>query len=651
MTRRSTLLATAVYVVLAVGMTWPLVTVIDREIASDLGDPVLNAWIIKWTGGQVLAFLSGDVGALGRYWHGNIFYPEPLTIAYSEHLTPQMLQALPVLAATDNVILAYNLVFLATCVLSGLGAFLLVRDLTGRPTAALIAGIAFAFAPYRISQFSHLQILSAQWMPFVLYGFRRFLETGRRRSLVGGAAALVAQNLSCGYYLLFFSPFAGAYVVYELAARRRLREWTTWRAFLIAAVAVGAITIPFLLPYLSVRDGDVGVRSLGEISMFSADARAFATASGSSWLWGERLNAFVRPEGEGFPGAAVLVLAGIGIIAGLAGRREGIRVARADASAGRQVLIGVLTVLCAVHLFAVFSVLTMGSYPIPIDGVWARSRDAGGMLLRTVLMAVALRFAVRPPGRRGDSTGRSPFMFYVVATVAAAALALGPEIVVKGVAVSPGPYAWFMQYVPGFDGLRVPARFLMLVTLFLAVLAGLGASALIGRARRFGTACVIVAGLFMMVEGWAGPFQTNVPIDAHGLSETPRHLPVGRRIPPVYRIIRDSAQPVVLLEFPFGVPAWDLLSVFYAGYHRQPLVNGYSGFFPDSQQRLIGAFNARMREPEQAWRAVLDTGVTHILVHESAFPDGQGTGVTDWLRTFGARELTTDGTDRLFAVR
>ena len=73
MSRRSTLTATALYVALAIGMTWPLARVMDREIASDLGDPLLTAWIIQWTGGQVLAFLSGDAGALGRYWHGNIF--------------------------------------------------------------------------------------------------------------------------------------------------------------------------------------------------------------------------------------------------------------------------------------------------------------------------------------------------------------------------------------------------------------------------------------------------------------------------------------------------------------------------------------------------------------------------------------------------
>ena len=99
-------------------------------VLRDMGDPVFVCWVLLWTGGQVFSFLSGDFGALSRYWHGNIFYPEPLTLAYSEHFTAQMLQALPVLAVTDNVVLAYNLLFLSTFVLCGLGTFLLVRDLT-----------------------------------------------------------------------------------------------------------------------------------------------------------------------------------------------------------------------------------------------------------------------------------------------------------------------------------------------------------------------------------------------------------------------------------------------------------------------------------------------------------------------------------------
>ena len=60
----------------------------------------------------------------------------------------------------------------------------------------------------------------------------------------------------------------------------------------------------------------------------------------------------------------------------------------------------------------------------------------------------------------------------------------------------------------------------------------------------------------------------------------------GRRLSPIYRSLRELSGNVVLVEFPFGEPAHDLLATFYAGIHRRPLLNGYSGFFP-------GSFGAR----------------------------------------------------------
>src|SRR5262249_32317767 len=152
-------------------------------------------WILHWTSSHALAALAGHVSALSQYWNAPIFYPAPLTLAYSEHLTPQMLQILPVFAATGNIILCYNVALLATIVLSGGGAYLLVRELTGRPLAAAVAGVAFAFAPYRIDQWAHLEVVSSQWMPFAFYGLRRFFVTGRLRPLIGGGAAILLQGL------------------------------------------------------------------------------------------------------------------------------------------------------------------------------------------------------------------------------------------------------------------------------------------------------------------------------------------------------------------------------------------------------------------------------------------------------------------------
>ena len=646
---RQAVAATLFYLLAACVMTWPLITVMHRELASDMGDPALNCWILLWTSGQVLAFFSGDFGALSRYWHGNIFYPEPLTIAYSEHLTAQMVQALPVLAATNNVILAYNLLLISTFVLSGLGVFLLVRDLTKRPLAALVAGLAFAFAPYRFDQLSHIQVLSAQWMPFVLYGFRRYLETGRRRALAGGAAALVAQNLSCGYYALFFAPFALAYVLYELAARRRLGDWTAWRAFGIAGLIVAAITLVFLTPYLEVRSTGVGVRSLGEISNYSADVHAFATAPSRLWLWGDRLATFPRAEGQAFPGFAILALALTGVAGGLLRRtsRE-----RPSLPPWRQFAVATLTVLLAAHLYALVSVLLIGRFTVSRGGVWTVWAHADRVIAGTMLLVVALVLLLRRTGGKRETYSGPPWAFYAFAALAAAILAMGPHITVRSAVVASGPYALLMNYVPGFDGLRVPGRYVMLVTLFLAVLAGLGASELLARAKRFGTALVIVAGAVILVESWPTKFEINsrIGVEDH-LALTPQHLQVGRRIPPIYKTIRDQDQDVVLLEFPFGSPAWDLQAVFYAGYHRQHLINGYSGFFPESNAALGGMLNLFLSDPPAAWRALLASGATHVLVHEAAFPEPRQKVITDWLVASGAKEILVDGTDRLFTVR
>ena len=182
------------YTAAAVVMTWPLATRLGREIAWDLGDPVFNCWVMMWTGGQLIAALGGQFNALHSFWNGNIFSPERLTIAYSEHLTPQMLQILPSVRRDGQ-----HRPLLQPAVSVDVRLFRFRRRisgarLTGRRLAGVLAGLAFAFAPYRISRYSHLQVLSTYWMPLALYGLRRYFATRRTRPLVGAAAALIAAE-------------------------------------------------------------------------------------------------------------------------------------------------------------------------------------------------------------------------------------------------------------------------------------------------------------------------------------------------------------------------------------------------------------------------------------------------------------------------
>lgn len=304
--------AAALYLAITILVAWPIPAHLAASLPGDLGDPAFLAGVLAWGSDHWLALLSGDPGAASRFWDAPIFYPERIATAYSEHFALHALLTLPVYAVTRNPILCYNLWFLATFALSAIGMYLWVRDLTGRPWAAFVAGLAFGFAPYRIASLAHLQVLSSHWMPFVLFGLRRYLAGRNSDALLGAGAALWAQNLSSGYFMVFFAPFVALYALVEVAARGLLRDWRVWRDLSLTALVAVAATLPFAVPYLSRGSG--GERTLREVINFSADLLGWLTASPFLNVWGS-LQTFVKFEGWLFPGATVVAVGLLGLYA------------------------------------------------------------------------------------------------------------------------------------------------------------------------------------------------------------------------------------------------------------------------------------------------------------------------------------------------
>ena len=111
---------------------------------------------------------------------------------------------------------------------------------------------------------------------------------------------------------------------------------------------------------------------------------------------------------------------------------------------------------------------------------------------------------------------------------------------------APSIYSAFYLFVPGFDGLRVPARFAMIVALGLAVLAGYGIVML--RHARFSGAVVAVSALLIMAESFAAPLpmnQNDVNYRQHDLAPLPAVLAIGTAAPRVYLVPsgRSSLRP------------------------------------------------------------------------------------------------------------
>ena len=657
--------AAALYFFISLVFTWPLAAGLTRDIPWDLGDSLLNCWILGWDADHLVRFLSGDLHALQGFWNANIFYPEPLTLAYSEHLFAQAVQILPVYALTHNIILCYNLLFLSTFVLSGLGTFLFVREVTGNPRAGFVAGLIYAFAPLRVPQFAHLQVISSQWMPFALYGLRRYFDTRRVRPLVGAGVALVAQNLSCGYFLMFFEPCVVAYVMFEVAARRLWIDLKMWAAMGLTGISVGLATLPFLLPYLELRRLGFPARSYSEVVSYAADVYSYWTSPAESRLWGRAIRAFPKAEADLFPSITAVALAAAALVTSV---RAAWSRSRGAAAAAPALTLFVYVVAAGCALYTLFLVLILtghgfaGIGPIQIS---VKSLTRNFQIL-TVALAALLVASPRARAFAANWAG-SVAGFVLLTALVTFLLSLGPEIKTMGLALrGTAPYAFFYWHVPGFDGLRVPARYGMLVMVFLSIAAGFGAAEIekeIGsRFRRsrakttpdlfFGRPIILLAGLFVVAESIAAPIMINGTGPEADYATPPPRMLTGDQTPPVYRYLKTLPSPqTVVAEFPLGQWTYELRYVYYSTAHWHPLINGYSGTFPLSYDIRAAVLRRPEEDPDSAWESLITSGATHAVVHERFYKEGRGQAVSQWLTNHRARLVAEFDGDKVFALK
>lgn len=173
------------------------------------------------------------------------------------------------------------------------------------------------------------------------------------------------------------------------------------------------------------------------------------------------------------------------------------------------------------------------------------------------LVAGAIAVALR--GRaRAQPVERSAFVFYAGAAALMWALAFGPA------PPGSGAQGWFHPYtllawLPGFDALRVPARFAMLATLCFSIAGGIAFTRITprGTRARWLVAGAVIAGL--MADGW--------------MRAMPLAAPPGRVILP------DIPQALVL-DIPANVGPVDVAAMYRQTLHGRPIANGYSGYTP-----------------------------------------------------------------------
>jgi hypothetical protein len=283
-------------------MTWPQARGMGTFVA-DPGDPYMKVWQLDWVAHQLPR-------APAHLYDANIFYPEASVLAYTDAIIAPSIMGAPFIWMGVPAVVVFNVLLALGMILSGMAVFGLVRHLTGSFAAGLIAGLAFAFLPYRFDHYAHLELQLTWGIPLAVWALDRVCRSGRLRDglLLGLAVGL--QTLCSIYYGVFLGIF--------LLAVGPILWWVSpCRARSLRAVAAGAaiaviLVLPAVLPHVAAR-GTVGERSNEDLRSFSATPTSYLAPDVHNRLYSPSLARFGGPEKRLFPGFVLAALALVGL--------------------------------------------------------------------------------------------------------------------------------------------------------------------------------------------------------------------------------------------------------------------------------------------------------------------------------------------------
>jgi hypothetical protein len=406
-----------------VGLTWPLALDLGRAVPLGNNDLWQNYWNFWWWKTALLE--RHDLPG-----HTDLIYqPGEASLAFHTHSPANVLSMLPV-SALWNEAAALGLATLLGFVLSGWGGFLLTRELTREPCAALAGGLILAFTPHHFEQsLEHVDLASYQCMPFfLLFLVRTLWGSGGRRPAVLTGAFFALNALYSWHSGLLMVPgaaiLAGAALIRPSRPRRLIA-----RDLALAGAVAAAIVLPFVWQMASeILRGGAYMKPVPEKGI-------------------DLLFLFVPAENHPLWGGAVSPLY----------------------AAHRSYMAAGFT-----------SYLSLVALALALAGTWdgCRPRRGGGP-------------GSAPPATRDSAPGPAApvwWLFFGVYIV----LALGDRPLIAGREIAiPLPFA-LLEDIPIFRALRVANRFVVPAVLALSVLAAFGARAVLAgrspasRRARFG---------------------------------------------------------------------------------------------------------------------------------------------------------------------
>jgi len=148
-------------------------------------------------------------------------------------------------------IIGYNLLFFASFILSGFGAYLLAYYFTKSKSASLLAGIIFAFSPFHLhnSLSTNVGTMHQEWLPFFALYLFKFFDDLKFKNFALAGLFLLLIGFSEHQLLAFTVIFVLFFLVYKLIFQPKI--FLKGKFWLYAVISLLVLSVLFFFMFRS----------------------------------------------------------------------------------------------------------------------------------------------------------------------------------------------------------------------------------------------------------------------------------------------------------------------------------------------------------------------------------------------------------------
>ena len=269
-----------IYTVLTMVMFYPVTVNFFSSMAGIGVDVLPNAWCL-W----LPRIFMSDIK--------NLFETDYLAYPNSSNLIVNGIPILNLIISYPverimGITFTYNLNIFLSCIISGYTMFLLAKYLTEDTCPSFIAGLIFAFCPFRLFRIilGHTVLLRTEFMPIYIIILLKFIkDINLKHSLL--LALLFVINMYNSIYIgVMLGLFSLVIIIYNI---RIIFKVKNLKYIILILFLTSLLSFPYIYAFSHEGGRYFSFSSLSFSSDYSADLMSFISPSSFNPFWGDKL--------------------------------------------------------------------------------------------------------------------------------------------------------------------------------------------------------------------------------------------------------------------------------------------------------------------------------------------------------------------------